>query len=208
MLRSTLLAATSVALLSLSPVSVPALMAQDEATQDESGQASGSTEAERLSVADILKLHAAGVGDDVIVAKIHASGEVFSLDVDEIVRLKRAGLSDRVLAELVRTAVHEEHLEAVEEAREIERTRPRVIVTPDYWYAPYGSWWWHRPWRYRHSWRPHRWGYGYGHHTGYHGYGGHIGFHWSHGSSHHDGTSSDPWKPRHKSESFGRGARR
>ena len=52
-------------------------------------------------VPEILKLSAAHVGDDAIVAFIGSSGTVYNLSVNEIIYLKGQGLSDHVLAAML-----------------------------------------------------------------------------------------------------------
>jgi hypothetical protein len=47
---------------------------------------------------DVVKLVTAGIGDDVVIAKIKSARAAFRLDVDDIVALKKAGVSDAVLA--------------------------------------------------------------------------------------------------------------
>jgi hypothetical protein len=50
---------------------------------------------------DVLKLVAGGVGEEVILTKIHASNTAFALDADSILRLKNAAASDRLLAAML-----------------------------------------------------------------------------------------------------------
>jgi hypothetical protein len=50
---------------------------------------------------DILSLHGAGFGDDLIIAKIKASSHQFNVEADELVRLKSAGISERVLTAML-----------------------------------------------------------------------------------------------------------
>jgi hypothetical protein len=62
----------------------------------------------RLSygVADILKLSAAHVGDEAIIAYIANSGTSFNLPVNEIIYLKSQGVSDRVLTAMLNQSKH------------------------------------------------------------------------------------------------------
>jgi hypothetical protein len=60
-----------------------------------------------LSVDDVLRLHNAGLSDDVIISEIVVTGTVFELSVDELLRLKEAGLSDRLIQFMVDTAFPE-----------------------------------------------------------------------------------------------------
>jgi hypothetical protein len=46
---------------------------------------------------DVLKLVAAGLGDDVIITKIRRGPTAFSVDTDSIVQLRKAGVSEAVL---------------------------------------------------------------------------------------------------------------
>ena len=50
---------------------------------------------------DVLSLHQAGFGDDVILAKIAASAPAFTVNASDLVALKKAGLSDRVITAMV-----------------------------------------------------------------------------------------------------------
>ncbi len=52
-------------------------------------------------VPDVLKLSAAHVGDDAIIAYIGTTGTAYNLSVNEIVYLKNQGVSDRVLAAML-----------------------------------------------------------------------------------------------------------
>ena len=54
-----------------------------------------------LTNADILLLHKAGMGPDVIVAKIEASQPAFAVESTDLVALKKAGVPDRVIAAMV-----------------------------------------------------------------------------------------------------------
>jgi hypothetical protein len=57
-----------------------------------------------LTVAEIMALNEAQVGDDAIVAKIKATGARFDLSTDEMIALRKRGLSGQVLAAMVSTA--------------------------------------------------------------------------------------------------------
>jgi len=57
-----------------------------------------------LSIDDVLYLTKAGIGDEVIIAEIQASGQLFRLDAEEIVELRREGVSEAVITALIRTA--------------------------------------------------------------------------------------------------------
>jgi hypothetical protein len=55
----------------------------------------------KVTNADVLALHQAGMGEEVILAKIAASSSAFTVDPHEMVALKKAGVSDRVIAAMV-----------------------------------------------------------------------------------------------------------
>lgn len=63
-----------------------------------------SSAGEPLTLAELKKLAAAGVGDQVIISQVRAAGVVFRLTTAEILDLKASGLSDKVIAFLVDTA--------------------------------------------------------------------------------------------------------
>jgi hypothetical protein len=50
---------------------------------------------------DVLKLVAAGVGEDVVISRIQASPSAFKLEADDILALKKAGVGDRILAAMI-----------------------------------------------------------------------------------------------------------
>jgi len=55
----------------------------------------------KLTNADILQLHAAGLGDEVILAKIRASTCNFSTAPTDLTKLKSAGISDDVIVAMI-----------------------------------------------------------------------------------------------------------
>lgn len=59
--------------------------------------------ARSLTVEDVLRLHSAGVADDVILSEIIVTETVFQLDVDDILRLHEAGVSERVVQFMIDT---------------------------------------------------------------------------------------------------------
>jgi hypothetical protein len=50
-----------------------------------------------LSNADVIKLHAAGFSDELIIDKIANTPSAFNLELDDLVALRKEGLSDAVL---------------------------------------------------------------------------------------------------------------
>ncbi len=63
---------------------------------------------EPLQVDDVLRLHLAGISEDIIVSEIIVTETVFYLTPDEIIRLKEAGVSDELLQFMIDTARPEE----------------------------------------------------------------------------------------------------
>jgi tRNA pseudouridine-54 N-methylase len=55
----------------------------------------------QLTNADVLALHRAGFGEQVLLAKIEASPVGFSVEAYELVALKQAGVSERVIAAML-----------------------------------------------------------------------------------------------------------
>jgi len=55
----------------------------------------------KLTNADILKLKEAGLSDDLIIAKIKASGADYNLGVDDLLELKKATVSDGIVATML-----------------------------------------------------------------------------------------------------------
>ena len=65
--------------------------------------APGQARAGDLTLRDVIELHRAGLGEDLLVAVIEADGGPFKLSYAEILDLKSDGLSERVITTLVRT---------------------------------------------------------------------------------------------------------
>jgi len=63
--------------------------------------APAASRAGRLTNTDVMALHQAGFGDEVILAKIAATSAAFSLEPTDLVVLKKSGLSERVIAAMV-----------------------------------------------------------------------------------------------------------
>ncbi len=60
-----------------------------------------------LTVADVVEMTEAGLGDEVIINQIRATHSWFDLTVDEIIALSNAGVSDAVLSTMIATAFDE-----------------------------------------------------------------------------------------------------
>jgi hypothetical protein len=54
-----------------------------------------------ISVADVVKMAKAGLGDDVIIAQLAKENAKFDLSVDDLIKLKGAGLSEKVIKAMV-----------------------------------------------------------------------------------------------------------
>jgi hypothetical protein len=55
----------------------------------------------KITNADVMALHQAGFGDEVILAKIAASPASFTVEATDLVILKKAGLSEKVIAAML-----------------------------------------------------------------------------------------------------------
>jgi tRNA pseudouridine-54 N-methylase len=55
----------------------------------------------KLTNSDVLALHKAGFGEELILAKIASSSAAFTVDATDLVALKKTGLSERVIAAMV-----------------------------------------------------------------------------------------------------------
>jgi hypothetical protein len=86
-----------------------------------------------MSKADVIALSTAGIGNDVIIGQIEATGSTFELTTRDILDLAGAGVSDTVISTMVRN----------------DRTSGRAIgltSSPYYWYMGYPFWYpWYSP---------------------------------------------------------------
>jgi len=57
-----------------------------------------------VTTSELVELRRAGLGDEVLIALIEATGVPSPVDADEAIRLKQAGLSDAVIAAAVRAS--------------------------------------------------------------------------------------------------------
>jgi hypothetical protein len=142
-----------------------------------------------LQVDDVLRLHVAGISEDIIVSEIIVTETVFHLTPDEIIRLKEAGLSDELLQFMIDTArpaddtgataypeedaeyeSGEQYAESSEDDSEWvsviedeEEVTTNVHVSLNY---QYGSWWydyyWDDYWYYDFHYYPYRVSYVFG----------------------------------------------
>jgi hypothetical protein len=54
-----------------------------------------------MTNADVIKLHEAGFGDDLIIVKIKSVLSAFKLELDDLVALRNAGITDAVIQEMI-----------------------------------------------------------------------------------------------------------
>jgi len=76
-------------------------IAAEVAEQPTDGAGEAAASVNPMTNQDVERLASAGLGEDVILAKIHSGPTDFSLETDSILRLKEAGVSDRVLAAMI-----------------------------------------------------------------------------------------------------------
>jgi hypothetical protein len=61
-----------------------------------------------LTNADVLKLKAAGLSEQIIIDKINASPAQFHLETDDLLQLKQAGLSDAIISAMIHASQRKE----------------------------------------------------------------------------------------------------
>ena len=136
----------------------------------------------QVGTADIIKLHQAGCGDDLILTFLGSKGTALNLSADDITALKAAGVSERVISTVLKGPVPA----PAPEPRPI--LPPRIISPPPQviyvepapiYYRHYDPWIYHDPFFHPHF------SFDFGHHDyGHHGHhGGHhssfsFGTHW------------------------------
>jgi len=128
--------------------------------------------ADPLTLEDVLRLHAAGISDDIIASEILVTETVFVLSPEDLLRLKDAGLSDELIHFMVETALSDEDVttdtpaedDGVAPGDEVdaqggwinvieEEPATTYFVTLDYdypvwWYDLYWSDYWYYDWHY------------------------------------------------------------
>lgn len=105
-----------------------------------------------LTVDDILRLHAAGVDEDIIISEIVVTDTVFDLDVDDLLRLQEAGISDRLLQFMVDTG-RDVSADTAAAGDDVESAPADTAATPETAYVEeqvvrpvYVSLRWNYPW--------------------------------------------------------------
>ena len=132
--------------------------------------------AQQIAKEDIIKLHEAGCGDDLILTYIGAKGAQLNLSTDDIAALKAGGVSDRVIGEILKGVAPppREPVRPVVVQRPapvvVYESPPPVIIYRDPW--PYASHYpyWHDPYYHPHF------SFGFGHHGHHSGF--FFGSHW------------------------------
>ena len=66
------------------------------------GQAAAASGA---TIQDLIKLKAAGLSDDILVALIEADGSVFHLKADDVIAIRKEGLSEKVIMAMLATTI-------------------------------------------------------------------------------------------------------
>ena len=66
------------------------------------GQAAAASGA---TIQDLIKLKAAGLSDDILIALIEADGSVFHLKADDVIAIRKEGLSEKVIMAMLATAI-------------------------------------------------------------------------------------------------------
>ena len=61
-----------------------------------------SAAAKTMTNSDVVDLHAAGFGDDLIIDKINTTATAFRLEVSDMVELRKAGVSDAVIQAMMK----------------------------------------------------------------------------------------------------------
>jgi hypothetical protein len=64
-----------------------------------------ATADESVTANDLVKLSAAGLGDDILVALIESHEAVFRLTADDVLDLRKRGLSEKVILAMLQTAM-------------------------------------------------------------------------------------------------------
>lgn len=63
--------------------------------------------AENLTIEEVMQLHALGIGDEAIIAKIESEETIFDLSTEQMIDLRQKGLSSAVIAALLKTKENE-----------------------------------------------------------------------------------------------------
>src|SRR5262245_58162826 len=61
--------------------------------------------ASAASIQDLIKLKAAGLSDDILIALIQSDGSVFKLNADDVIAVRKEGLSEKVIMAMLATAI-------------------------------------------------------------------------------------------------------
>ncbi len=57
------------------------------------------------TIQDLIKLKAAGLSDDILIALIESDGSVFHLKADDVIAIRKEGLSEKVIMAMLATAI-------------------------------------------------------------------------------------------------------
>jgi hypothetical protein len=98
------------------------------------GQAAAASGA---TIQDLIKLKAAGLSDDILIALIEADGSVFHLKADDVIAIRKEGLSEKVIMAMLATAIKKTSLPvatrvpaAAPSAAAQPQAQPPAVATP------------------------------------------------------------------------------
>ena len=57
------------------------------------------------TIQDLIKLKAAGLSDDILIALIESDGSIFHLKADDVIAIRKEGLSEKVIMAMLATAI-------------------------------------------------------------------------------------------------------
>jgi outer membrane lipoprotein SlyB len=134
-------------------------------------------ESQPMTVADIVSMAHAGVGDDLIISQIRNSRTVYRLKTADIIELKRDGVSERVIDFMINTPREmQNYVVTGVSSAPPPALREEIVVAPGPEYVWIGgNWvWFDDRWVWHHGYwhRPHPY-YGHGYYRGYYGHGYH-----------------------------------
>jgi hypothetical protein len=61
--------------------------------------------ASAATIQDLIKLKAAGLSDDILIALIQSDGSVFKMNADDVIAVRKEGLSEKVIMAMLSTAI-------------------------------------------------------------------------------------------------------
>ncbi len=96
-----------------------------------------------LSLTDLKNLVDAGIGDDVIISQIHASGAVYYLKTEDIIELKKSGVSEKIIDYLINTPYTvADSVSSDQTVTPVYQDNPVVVAPYPHYIWIDGSWMW------------------------------------------------------------------